>query len=69
MPLLQRHIEELRRIYLAETGEDLSNDEAWAMATRLLTLARNISQYDNDIQSGDLRAQVDRVGRPPSTLH
>lgn len=55
MPLLQRQIDELKRIHLAETGEHLSDDEAWAMATRLITLARTISQYDDYIQGGNLR--------------
>lgn len=69
MPLLQRHIDELNRIHLAETGENLSDDEAWAMATRLFTLARTISKYDDHIQGSDLRTQVDRIGRPSGTLH
>ncbi len=40
MPLNQQHIEELKKIYLKNTGESLSNQEAWDMAGRLIELFR-----------------------------
>lgn len=36
MALTQRDIDDLRRIYARETGEELSDDEAWEMGNRLL---------------------------------
>lgn len=48
MPLLQRHIDELKRIHLAETGENLSDEEAWAMAHRLVGMLRLVSPVDGE---------------------
>jgi len=38
MPLNQSDIDELKQIYREEFGQDLSDDEAWEMGTRLLRL-------------------------------
>lgn len=38
MPLNQKAIDELKAIHQGETGESLSEDEAWAMGHRLLRL-------------------------------
>jgi hypothetical protein len=40
MPLQQHHIEEYKRIYKKQFGEDLSDAEAWEQATNLINLAR-----------------------------
>jgi hypothetical protein len=36
MPLTQKSIDELKAIYRRKYGEDLPNDEAWAMGHRLI---------------------------------
>jgi hypothetical protein len=36
MPLSRAAIDELKAIHLQETGEDLTDDQAWAMGRRLL---------------------------------
>jgi hypothetical protein len=38
MPILQYHIDELKEIYLRQTGDNLSDKEAWDMAIRLVSL-------------------------------
>jgi len=38
MPLKQRDIDELKKLYKQEYNEELSNQEAWEMGTRLLDL-------------------------------
>ncbi len=38
MPLTQKAIDELKAIYRKKYGEDLPNDEAWAMGNRLVRL-------------------------------
>lgn len=48
MPLLQRHIDELKRIHLVETGENLSDEEAWAMAHRLVGILRLVPPVDGE---------------------
>jgi len=38
MPILQHDIDELKEIYLRQTGDNLSDKEAWDMAIRLVSL-------------------------------
>jgi len=38
MPLSRQAIEELKTIHRRKTGEELSDDEAWAMGHRLLRI-------------------------------
>ena len=38
MPLTQKAIDELKEIHHRKTGEQLSDDEAWAMGHRLLRI-------------------------------
>ena len=70
MPLLQRHIDELKRIHLAETGETLSDDELRAMAACLISLTRIILSYgqDSNRPSGNLRSKVDRIRGPSNPI-
>ncbi len=39
MSLTQEDVDKLKAIHEKEAGEKLSDDEAWAMATRLLELS------------------------------
>ena len=48
MPLQERHISELRRLYRHRHGQELSVSEAWAMAHRLLTVYRILSEKSYD---------------------
>ena len=61
MPILQAHIDELKRIHLRETGESLDDDEAREMANRLIALVRVIleHEYESNNKGSDLRPQVD----------
>lgn len=40
MPLSQKNVDELKKIYKETVGADLSDKEAWEMAIRLLNLFR-----------------------------
>lgn len=56
MPLLQCHIEELKRIHRAETGETLSDAEAWVMAHRMVALLRILSGHGQEYGGSDRRS-------------
>ena len=43
MVFKQKDIDELKSIYKEEVGEDLTNEEAWEMATRVLRLLDVVS--------------------------
>ncbi len=58
MPLLQKHIEELKQIHKQTTGETLSDGATWDMANRLLTFAVIIRQYDQEQPRGDLCPEI-----------
>lgn len=40
MPLSQKNVDELKKIYKETVGEELTDKEAWEMAIRLLNLFR-----------------------------
>lgn len=40
MPLNQQHINELKKIYRHDNGDDLSDKDAWAMGIRLIAMFR-----------------------------
>ncbi len=40
MPLSQKNVDELKKIYKETVGEELTDKEAWDMAIRLLNLFR-----------------------------
>ena len=44
MPLDQKAIDELKKIHLEETGEKLSNQEAWDMGLNLIKLLKALSR-------------------------
>jgi len=46
MPLTQDHINELKEIYKGTFGEDLTNEEAWEIGTRLVNLFRLLLQKE-----------------------
>jgi hypothetical protein len=48
MPILQHHINELKEIYRKQTGEDLSDMEAWDMAVRLMNLFRLLLEDEHE---------------------
>jgi hypothetical protein len=45
MPLQQTDIDELKKLYKEDVGEDLSDRDAWAMGERLLTLYRLLDKF------------------------
>lgn len=45
MPLQQTDIDELKKLYKEDVGEEISDEEAWAMGTRLLNLYRLLDKY------------------------
>jgi hypothetical protein len=53
MPINQHHIDELRQIYREEFGEEISNEEAWEMCTRLVNLYRLL--LDAEIEQEKVR--------------
>jgi hypothetical protein len=46
MALTKEAVDKLKNIHEAATGEKLSDDEAWEMATRLLELAHLVLSTD-----------------------
>ncbi|MFZ1683638.1 MAG: hypothetical protein WAU88_05840 [Candidatus Zixiibacteriota bacterium] len=46
MPLRQPDIDKLKKLYKEDSGEDLSEREAWAMGTRLVQLLRLLFRED-----------------------
>jgi hypothetical protein len=48
MPIQDRHIEQLRRIYRRRYGREFSVKEAWVMAHRLVTLYRILTKAGNN---------------------
>ena len=40
MPIMQHHIDELKVLYQKQSGEKLSDKEAWDMAIRMVNLFR-----------------------------
>ena len=48
MPLQERHIQQLQAIYFKREGKILPEQEAWAMAHRLLNLVKLLSQTDGE---------------------
>ena len=48
MPIQQRHIEELKRIYQKHFSEGLSDKDAWAMAHRLENLYRLLLKREQE---------------------
>ena len=53
MPLQQNDIDELKEIYLKESGETLSNAEACAMGIRLVNLFRLLLGVSNATDDKD----------------
>ena len=55
MSFSQEFIEELKVVYKKDTGEDISNEEAWSMTTRVFNLfdallrANEIPEDNNNI--------------------
>lgn len=47
VPLTRQAIEELKAIHQKESGEDLSDDEAWAMGERLLRFLDVVTRPDS----------------------
>lgn len=45
MALTKEAVDKLKELHRKETGEELSEEEAWEMATRLLELARLIRNW------------------------
>lgn len=58
MPLLQKHIENLKQIHKQTTGETLSDAEAWDMANRLITFGSILRTYEEQYPRGDIRPQI-----------
>lgn len=52
MPLDQKAIDDLKRIYKEETGQDLTNEEAWDMGLSLFRLFKALSQWTTPKQEG-----------------
>ncbi len=48
MPLKQTDINQLKAIYREETGQTLSDAEAWAMGTRLIELFRLLLRVNDE---------------------
>lgn len=46
MPLSQKHVDKLKMIWFKETGELVSTEEAWEMATRLLSFCTALLEAD-----------------------
>lgn len=46
MPLTQEAIDKLKKIHFEEYGEELSNQEAWDMGTRLVNLFKTIVKHE-----------------------
>ena len=42
MPLTHKAIDDLKKIHFEEYGEKLTNDEAWEMGVRLISLAKTL---------------------------
>jgi hypothetical protein len=53
MPITQRHIDELKTIYQKQSGEELSNKEAWDMTIRLVNLFRILLKDQSGPESAE----------------
>lgn len=60
MPIQQHHVDELKRIYRDQYSAELSDKEAWAMARRLVSLFRLLSNGN----PGPVGTQAKRENRP-----
>jgi len=65
MPLDQNAIDELKKIHLEETGEELTNDEAWEMGIGLLKLMKALGR--NPVQ--DFQNGPDNLTEKPTTRY
>jgi len=45
MQLVQEDVDKFRKAYEAETNENITNEEAWEMATRLLDLGQIVMDW------------------------
>mgnify|MGYP001372667426 CR=1 FL=1 len=55
MGLTQKDVDELKRIHEKETGEKLSDEEAWEMAIRLLELGKIVIEGNRKTEAQRLR--------------
>jgi len=70
MPLSQDHVSKLRTIWFDLTGELLTMDETWNMATRLIVFfdvltKRPSSPVDNSILTDSSPNGINDIGDPP----
>lgn len=62
MPLQQHHIDELKAIYLKESGIAVDDKEAWGMAIRLINLFRILTNPDVDFAAPPLAGSIGKPG-------